>query len=76
MSDRIRRQFCWAVLVLCFAGFSANVLPARAQEKPPVPATPPSNVTAPPRLYIVEGIVVVVLFAGAIFAVCRASGRT
>ncbi len=37
---------------------------------------PPSNVTAPGRMYIVEGIVVVLLFAGAVFAVCRASQRT
>ncbi len=39
------------------------------------PAALPSNVSVPGRMYIVEGIVIVLLFAGAVFAVCRSSGR-
>jgi hypothetical protein len=40
-----------------------NVLPA-----PPAPA--------PARYYVVEGIVVTLLVAAAVFAICRNSGRT
>lgn len=52
----------------------ASPLPVPLAQAGPAPA--PSNVTVPGRLYVVEGIVVVLLFAGAIFAVCRSSGRT
>jgi len=62
-----------ACLATCVIGLSVVGL-AHAQTPPPAPL--PSNVTVAGRSYIVESIVVVVLFAGAIFAVCRTSGRT
>jgi hypothetical protein len=42
----------------------------------PEPVTLPSNVQRPTRMYITEGIVIVLLFGGAIFGVCRSSGRS
>lgn len=55
---------------------SAGLVLPLAQVTPAAPAPLPSNVSVPGRMYIVEGIVVAVLFGGAIFSVCRASGRT
>lgn len=92
MRNRRGQQMrCGVLAVLCAVSLAAASLPERtdaaagglilplAQAAPaPKPGAPitPSNTTAPGRMYIVEGIVVVLLFAGAVFAVCRASQRT
>lgn len=86
MSYRLKLRFFGCALTACLMAFGTSLAPAKAdgllllaQAKPaaPAPGTPlPANTTAPGRLYIVEGIVVVLLFAGAIFGVCRSSGRT
>lgn len=39
-------------------------------------AAPPPVVAPPQKGYVLEGIVVVVLMAAAVFAVCRTSGRS
>lgn len=39
-------------------------------------AAPPSNVRRVGKMYVVEGIVVVLLFGAALYSVCRASRRT
>jgi hypothetical protein len=80
--QRIRCGFlavCLMGMVVAPASAQAFGLIPLAQATPPAPApgTPlPPNVTVPGRLYVMEGIVVVLLFAGAVFGVCRASGRT
>lgn len=81
-----RRLRCAVLATLVAAGTFqgtsawASFLVPLAQSGPapaPAPGTPlPSNVSVRGRLYVVEGIVVSVLFGGAIFAVCRSSGRT
>jgi len=78
LGHRIR---CASAAFLCLVALLAFVPESQAgsfsvplAQAGPAPA--PSNVTVPGRLYVVEGIVIVVLFAGAIFAVCRSSGRT
>ncbi|MBS0204141.1 MAG: hypothetical protein JSS49_14640 [Planctomycetes bacterium] len=75
----IRIAACLAAMVVLAPSFTGNSQ-LLAQAPPPAPgqspAPIPSNVTVPGRLYVMEGIVVVVLFAGAIFGVCRSSGRT
>lgn len=67
----------FAVAMLCLPPMTGTGL-VLAQGPPPAkgPAPLPSNVTVPGRMYVMEGIVVVLLFAGAIFGVCRTSGRT
>ena len=82
-----RRIRCGILAVFCLGAVAANapsvsaggLLVPLAQAAPaPKAGAPitPSNTTAPGRMYIVEGIVVVLLFAGAVFAVCRSSQRT
>jgi len=56
------------------AAASADMLPLLLAQAAPVKA--PSNVRKVGRLYVVEGVVVVVLFGGALYAVCRSSRRT
>lgn len=78
LGHRIR---CATLAILCLGASAAFVPESHASSLPlaqagPAPAPAPSNVTVPGRLYVVEGIVIVLLFAGAIFAVCRSSGRT
>ena len=84
LGRRIRRG---ALAAACLAAAVAHVPSVQAggwlvplAQAAPAPKAgapiPPSNVTAPGRMYIVEGIVVVLLFAGAVFAVCRSSQRT
>jgi len=68
LGQQIRRGFL--ALACGWAPMSGGL--ALAQGDTPVK---PANVTAPPRYYVVESIVVAVLFAGAIFSVCRNSGR-
>jgi hypothetical protein len=89
MQSRLGHPICCALLAAAFLGsLLADVRPVQAAgivlplaQAGPAPANPggaplPTNVTVPGRLYVVEGIVVVLLFAGAIFAVCRSSQRT
>lgn len=84
MSATLGHQIRCVCLALLCVGASAAIVPqshASSFSVPlaqagPAPAPTPSNVTVPGRLYVVEGIVIVLLFAGAIFAVCRSSGRT
>ena len=88
MRQRLGRRIRGGVLAAaCLGAVAANapsvqaggfLLPlAQAAPAPMAGAPiPPSNTTAPGRMYIVEGIVVVLLFAGAVFAVCRSSQRT
>ncbi len=82
-----RRIRCGVLAATCLAAAVAHgpsvqaggLLVPLAQAAPAPKAgapIPPSNTTAPGRMYIVEGIVVVLLFAGAVFAVCRSSQRT
>ena len=63
------------VLALANPPVHAGSLNLPLAQVAPKPAAVPSNTTVPGRMYIVEGIVVLLLFAGAIFAVCRSSGR-
>ena len=71
---RIRR----AILAAGCVGALTVCSPAKASF-PLAQATPApgaATVSAPPKYYIIEGIVVVLLVAGVVFAVCRTSGRT
>lgn len=83
MQSLLGRRIRYGLLAACIGSLAFNtpsadagglVIPL-AQAAPPVVQTP-SNVSAPARMYIVEGIVVAVLAGAAIFAVCRSSGRT
>ena len=56
------------------AAASADRLPLPLAQAAQV--KPPSNVRKVGRLYVVEGVVVVALFGGALYAVCRSSRRT
>lgn len=67
---------CLAALAISARPMQAGDLLLPLAQAAPAPVQVPSNVTAPARYYIVEGIVIVLLFAGAVFAVCRTSGRT
>lgn len=70
------RLRAFACQLVCAGGVWLSGGVALAQSPPPNPAPLPNNVAVSGRMYVVEGIVVVVLFAGAVFAVCRTSGRT
>lgn len=70
----LRLSVCtFLVLALASAAVGADLLPlplAQAAVKPP------SNVRKVGRLYVVESVVVLALFGGALYAVCRSSRRT
>ena len=67
---------CAGALSVCGPLHAGWTLPLAQAPAAPAPVQAPANVTAPPRYYVLEGIVIVLLFAGAVFAVCRTSGRT
>jgi hypothetical protein len=82
----MKRQLGWQIrcgflALACAGSFVAISPPARAEglliplAQANTPAPPP-NVSAPARYYVVESIVVALLVAGAVFGVCRASGRS
>jgi hypothetical protein len=82
MQSLLGRRIRCGLLAACVASLAFNTQSADAgglviplaQAAPTV--QPPANVSAPARMYIMEGIVVAVLAGAAIFAVCRSSGRT
>ena len=92
MRHQLRRRIrCGVLAAFCLGAVAAHLPPVHAggllvplaQAGPaPAPAKEglgaplPSNTTVSGRMYVVEGIVVVLLFAGAVFAVCRSSQRT
>lgn len=82
MKRHLGRQIRCGFLALACAGSvvaPSSVVQAQGLLIPiaqATPAAPPPNVSAPPRYYVVEGIVVTLLFAAAVFGVCRASGRS
>lgn len=69
---------CWGLLALSAWTSSAQaagmVLPLA--QAAPAPASVPANVRKVGRMYVAESIVLIVLFGGALYAVCRTSRRT
>ena len=84
MSNELGRRIRHGLFaLLCVSALTAECQPANAggwslplAQVAPAPVVMPSNVKKPSRMYVVEGIVIVLLFGGAIFAVCRSSGRS
>ena len=66
--------FLTVVLASAPAAASADMLTLPLAQAAQV--KPPANVRKVGRLYVVEGVVVVALFGGALYAVCRSSRRT
>ncbi len=71
----LRLSVCtFLVLALASAAVGADLLPLPLAQAAAV--KPPSNVRKVGRLYVVESVVVLALFGGALYAVCRSSRRT
>jgi len=54
---------------------AASGIPLMLAQANPAPAALPSNVKKAGKLYVVESAVVLALFGGAVYAVCRTSRR-
>ena len=85
--NELRRQLrVCGLALLCLCGLIAAGTPARVDaagrinltlaQAAPAPVVLPPNVQKLGRLYVVESIVVLALFGGAVYAVCRTSRRT
>lgn len=82
---RRRLRICGLAL-LCVCGFlvagtatqanAAGEIPLTLAQAAPAPVVLPPNVKKVGRLYVMESIVVLALFGGAVYAVCRTSRRT
>jgi hypothetical protein len=69
------RQGLRSLAIVSIVAVSQSELLIAQGTTPPAPVTTPSNVVKQSRPYYVEGAVVVLLMAGAIYAVCRSSRR-
>ncbi len=71
----LRLSVCmFLVLALAATPVAAEMLPLPLAQAAAV--KPPSNVRKVGRLYVIESVVVLALFGGALYAVCRSSRRT
>ena len=66
-------------LIAAGTGTQANAaggIPLTLAQAAPAPVVLPPNVQKVGRMYVMESIVVLALFGGAVYAVCRTSRRT
>ena len=86
MNEMRRRLRVSALVLLCLCGLIAAGTPARVNaagrinltlaQAAPAPVVLPPNVQKVGRMYVMESVVVLALFGGAVYAVCRTSRRT
>lgn len=76
---KVLALLCLCGLITAEVSMSAGAaegIPLTLAQANPTPVALPSNVKKAGRLYVVESVVVLALFGGAVYAVCRTSRRT